>query len=113
LRFGNVQQGDWSAHRKHEQKVDERLPTPLPPGVQTYLVAAVQAQRLDDARNAWIGDGLVPLASALGEHGRTELALAVPDAHKQVVASANHWDLLNSPEVYQQLLTWLSRPPPP
>jgi pimeloyl-ACP methyl ester carboxylesterase len=113
LRFGNVQQGDWSAHRKHEQKVDERLPTPLPPGVQTYLVAAVQAQRVDDARNAWIGDGLVPLASALGEHGRSELALAVPDAHKQVVASANHWDLLNSPEVYQQLLTWLSRPPPP
>ena len=113
LRFGNVQQADWSAHRKHDQKVDERLPTPLPPGVQTYLVAAVQAQRRDDARNAWIGDGLVPLASALGEHARAELALSVRDSHKQVVTGANHWDLLNSPEVYQQLLAWLSPPSAP
>jgi pimeloyl-ACP methyl ester carboxylesterase len=113
LRFGNVQQADWSAHRKHDQKVDERLPTPLPPGVQTYLVAAVQAQRTDHARNAWIGDGLVPLASALGEHARSELALSVPDSHKQVVTGANHWDLLNSPEVYQQLLVWLSPPSAP
>jgi pimeloyl-ACP methyl ester carboxylesterase len=108
LRFGNVQQADWSAHRKHDQTVDERLPTPMPPGVQTWLVAAVQAQRIDAARNAWIGDGLVPLASALGEHVRAEMALAVPDRHKLVVTGANHWDLLNSPEVYQQLLAWLS-----
>jgi pimeloyl-ACP methyl ester carboxylesterase len=110
LRFGNVQQADWSAHRKHDQKVDERLPTPLPQGVQTFLVAAVQAQRTDAARNAWIGDGLVPLASALGEHARVAMALTVPDSHKQVVTGANHWDLLNRPEVYQQLLNWLSQP---
>jgi pimeloyl-ACP methyl ester carboxylesterase len=110
LRFGNVQQADWSGHRKHDQKVDERLPTPLPQGVQTFLVAAVQAQRTDAARNAWIGDGLVPLASALGEHARVGMALTVPDSHKQVVTGANHWDLLNRPEVYQQLLNWLSLP---
>jgi pimeloyl-ACP methyl ester carboxylesterase len=110
LRFGNVQTADWSAHRKHDQKVDERLPTPLPLSVQTYLVAAVQAQRLDDARNAWIGDGLVPLASALGEHASAAMALVVPDSHKQVVTRSNHWDLLNSPEVYQQMLAWFSQP---
>ena len=110
LRFGNVQQADWSGHRKHDQKVDERLPTPLPQGVQTFLVAAVQAQCADAARNAWIGDGLVPLASALGEHARVAISLTVPDSHKQVVTGANHWDLLNRPEVYQQLLNWLSQP---
>ena len=110
LRFGNVQEADWSAHRKHDQTVDERLPTPLPMAVQTYLVAAVQAQRLDDARNAWIGDGLVPLASALGEHESAAMSLLVPDSHKLVVTSANHWDLLNHAEVYQQLLNWLSQP---
>jgi pimeloyl-ACP methyl ester carboxylesterase len=107
LRFGNVQQADWSAHRKHDQKVDARLPTPLPPGVQSYLVAAVRAQDAHDARKAWIGDGLVPLPSALGEHAKAAMALVVPDNHKRVVTRANHWDLLNSPEVYQQLLAWL------
>ena len=110
LRFGNVQQADWSAHRKHDQKVDGRLPTPLPLNVQAFLVAAVQAQRLEDARNAWIGDGLVPLASALGEHESEAMSLLVPDSHKQVVTNSNHWDLLNHAEVYQQLLTWLSLP---
>ncbi len=110
LRFGNVQQADWSAHRKHDQKVDGRLPTPLPLGVQTYLVAAVQAQRVDDARNAWIGDGLVPRASALGEHESAAMSLVVPDSHKLVVTNSNHWDLLNHAEVYQQLLAWLSQP---
>jgi hypothetical protein len=108
LRFGNVQQADWAAHPKHAQKVDARLPTPLPHSVPCYLVAAVQAQRQHAARNAWIGDGLVPQASALGEHARAELNLAVQDSHKRVVTGANHWDLLNHPEVYQQLLTWLS-----
>jgi hypothetical protein len=78
--------------------------------VQTFLVAAVQAQRQDDARNAWIGDGLVPLASALGEHARAAMSLVVADGRKQVVTSANHWDLLNSPVVYKQLQTWLSAP---
>ena len=107
LRFGNVQRADWAAHRKHDQTVDERVPTPLPQGVPAYLVAAVQAQRRDDPRNAWIGDGLVPLASALGEHANPALALRVPDRHKQVFTGANHWDLLNRPEVYQQLLAWL------
>jgi pimeloyl-ACP methyl ester carboxylesterase len=108
LRFGNVQAADRSASTKHDQKVDTRVPTPLPPGVPVYLVAAVQAQRAEAARNAWIGDGLVPLASALGEHADGAMALDVPDDHKHIVTGANHWDLLNRPEVYQQLLTWLA-----
>ncbi len=107
LRFGNVQPADWAAHRKHDQTVDERLPTPLPQGVKTYLVAAVQAQRTDHPRNAWVGDGLVPLDSALGEHAKPALALRVPDSHKRVLTGTNHWDLLNRPEVYRQLLAWL------
>jgi pimeloyl-ACP methyl ester carboxylesterase len=107
LRFGNVRQGDWAAHRKHDQTVDERLPTPLPQGVPAFLVAAVQAQRRDHPRNAWVGDGLVPLASALGEHANPALALTVPDRHKQVLTGASHWDLLNHPGVYRQLLAWL------
>jgi hypothetical protein len=107
LRFGNVQHADWAAHRKHEQTVDERLPTPLPQGVPVYLVAAVQTETPAPVRNAWIGDGLVPKASALGEHPRPELTLAVPTSHKRVIAGANHWDLLNHPEVLQHLLNWL------
>ena len=109
LRFGNVQPADCAAHREHGQKVDTRLPTALPQGLPGFLVAAVQAQRKDHPRNAWIGDGLVPQASALGEHARAEMTLAVPDSCKLVVTGTNHWDLLNHPGVYQQLLTWLQQ----
>ena len=107
LRFGNVQTGDWADHLKHGQTVDTRLPTPLPKHVPTFLVAAVQAQTPAPVRNAWVGDGLVPQASAWGEHVRPEMTLAVPSQHKQLVKGANHWDLLNHAEVTRQLLAWL------
>jgi pimeloyl-ACP methyl ester carboxylesterase len=107
LGFGNLQDGDWQAQAQAPHQ-DTRLPTPLPVGVPTYLVAALQAQNRDPARNALIGDGLVPLASALGEHTDPARTLPVPDQHKRVVTGANHWDLLNHPQVSQQLQRWLA-----
>lgn len=58
-------------------------------------------------RNAVIGDGLVPLASALGKHRQSALALSVPANHQWVATKASHWDLWSREDVYQQLLGWL------
>jgi pimeloyl-ACP methyl ester carboxylesterase len=107
LGFGNLQNGDWQVPA-HAAQQDTRLPTPLPAGMPTYLVAAVQAQQADHARNALIGDGLVPLASALGEHTDPARTLPVPDQHKLVVTGANHWDLLNHAQVGKSLQRWLA-----
>lgn len=115
LRFGNLQDGDWQHRSRHDQHHDDRLPTPLPAGVDVYLVAAT-TQRQDGhpmrrAVGEVVGDGLVPLASALGRHRRPALALSVPASHQFVLTGANHWDLLGRPEVCDRLRGWLVERP--
>lgn len=107
LRFGNLQDADWQGRDRHAQHRDDRVPTPLPAGVDAYLVAATTTKGAGHAVGRARGDGLVPLDSALGRHGDPALALQVPDGHRFVLAGANHWDLLNRPEVDAQLQRWL------
>jgi pimeloyl-ACP methyl ester carboxylesterase len=108
LRFGNLRDADWEHRDRHAQKHDDRVPTPLPEGVQSYIVAATTAENTNGLRSAVIGDGLVPLSSALGEHRDPALALKVPKKHRFVVTSASHWDLLSRTDVYAKLRVWLS-----
>jgi hypothetical protein len=55
-----------------------------------------------------IGDGIVPLKSALGRHENPDLALPFPASREWVGYGMNHLDLLNHPEVYAQIRGWLS-----
>jgi pimeloyl-ACP methyl ester carboxylesterase len=99
LRFGNVQRSDWEGRHAHDQRHDDRVPTPLPAGVAVHCVAATTAGEPRGLRHALIGDGLVSLASAWGEHRDKRLALAVPASRKVLVTRANHLDLLSRAEV--------------
>jgi pimeloyl-ACP methyl ester carboxylesterase len=108
LRFGNLHDADWQHRDRHTQKHDDRLPTPLPEGVPAYVVAGTTAKHATGLRGAALGDGLVPLASALGEHRDPRHALQVPKSRRLVVTSANHWDLLRRVDVYEQVRRWLA-----
>ena len=91
---------------RHAQHRDDRRPTPLPAGVACYLLAATTADKPGRMHRALIGDGLVPLASALGEHRDAALALPVPRGHRHVVSGCSHLDLLCHAEVQAQLQRW-------
>ena len=54
-----------------------------------------------------LGDGLVPLESALGHHRRPSMRLKLPDDHTWVGHGIHHLDLLSDPVVYRRLLCWL------
>jgi pimeloyl-ACP methyl ester carboxylesterase len=108
LRFGNIQRADWEGRAAHDQQHDDRRPTPLPAGVRVYLLAASKAERPEGLRHAIVGDGLVTLASAWGEHRDPALALAVPASRKALVKRADHWDLLSRPEAADALCRWLA-----
>jgi pimeloyl-ACP methyl ester carboxylesterase len=107
LRFGNLQDADWQGRERHAQKHDDRRPTPLPRGVQSYLLAATLAERPGRLHSAVIGDGLVPLASALGEHREPSLALHVPKARQRIIANCGHLDLLCHEQARAVLHDWL------
>jgi pimeloyl-ACP methyl ester carboxylesterase len=111
LRFGNLQDADWQGRERHHQAHDDRQPVPWPGGVTPYLVAACLCERADTRRARLLGDGLVPLASALGEHRDPRLDVSVPASQRLVVAGTNHFDLLDSPTVAAQLRRWLAPSP--
>ena len=107
LRYGFVVDADWHGHDRFRRQPDRRTPVPLPDTVACYTVAATTAAKRSNAADRLVGDGLVPLHSALGQHTEPERCLHF-DKNKQLIAyRMNHLALLNSPEVTQQLLTWL------
>ncbi len=85
-----------------------RTPVPLPEGVGCYAIAASRGRKRGDAIDALLGDGLVPVTSALGIHPKPRFRLAFPPAHQRVFFQTDHFDLLDSPAVYAQLAKWLA-----
>lgn len=53
------------------------------------------------------GDGLVPVASALGRHRDPERTLAFPPERTLVAFGTNHLGLLGSREVYERVRGWV------
>ena len=108
LRFGNLVDEDWREIDRFERSGDLRMPVPLPESVACYAIAATIGKATGDLSDRLIGDGIVPLASALGHHANPKLALSFDEARQWVAHGMNHLDLLSRPEVYLQLKRWLA-----
>ena len=71
-------------------------------------MAATAAAQRSPVADRLIGDGLVPLASALGQNDDPQRYLTFPDAAQTIVYNTHHMELLHSPEVSRQLVAWLT-----
>ena len=111
LRYGFVVDADWQGHDRFRRQPDRRTPIPLPETVACYTIAATTATKSTSKRSPvadrLIGDGLVPLPSALGQHADPLRTLDFPKNHQYIAYNMNHMALLNSPEVTRQVLSWL------
>jgi pimeloyl-ACP methyl ester carboxylesterase len=84
---------------------------PLPAAVRCFAIAAtLSAPGSASNAAALIGDGLVPVASALGQHRTPARRLAFPETRQAVVHRTGHLDLLSSAEVSDILRGWLGAP---
>jgi pimeloyl-ACP methyl ester carboxylesterase len=108
LRYGHVADEDWKDQDRFRRKPDKRLHVPLPEGVACYTVAATTAAKRSALTDRLIGDGLVPLHSALGVHDLVRRNLVFPKARQCIFYRMNHMQLLSSAEVTQQILKWLT-----
>lgn len=102
LRHGSVLDADWRG-RDRFQRGHLRLPLPLPQDVACFAIAATTAPQ-DRARLP--GDGLVPVASALGRHADPAFDLALPPSQQWIAHATNHLQLQTDPKVYDQLRRW-------
>ena len=110
LRFGSLLDEDWNKRDRFERSGDLRVGVPLPEGVACYAIAATTGKTAGDLTDKLIGDGIVPLASALGRHTNPRLALTFDESRQWVAYGTNHLDLLSRPEVYAQIERWLAGP---
>ncbi len=105
LRHGSVLDQDWDGQDRfaHGAALPQFLP--LPEGVACHALAAtIGKQQGDLADRMLAGDGLVPLASALGQHPDPARCLALEG---EVIYQTNHMQLLSSALVRERLLAWL------
>ena len=108
LRYGLVQASDWQGHDRFRRQPDRRTHLPLPEGVACYTVAATVAKPRSLLAERLVGDGLVPLHSALGRHDDAARTLRFAKNQQAVVYRLNHMELLSSPVVRDLLVGWLA-----
>ncbi len=88
----------------HLTQPDERLLQPR--HVRVHAVAATLADDARALKSRTIGDGLVPVSSALGRHRDPEQRL--PTHRTAVVPRTGHLELLHHPAVARHLGDWLT-----
>jgi pimeloyl-ACP methyl ester carboxylesterase len=80
---------------------------PYLPGANQYFVSATVSREIGAPAGRLIGDLLVLPPSAWDQAGRGQ-RLTFPLDHYRHVGSANHFDLLNHPAIYEQISRWLT-----
>lgn len=105
LRFGLTKDEEWQSVDRFANESDPRSQIALPANITCFAIAATTSKELTSSS---LGDGLVPIDSALGRHAKPELTLAFTGHH--VFTGLSHLDLLNDAGVYAQLREWLQPP---
>jgi pimeloyl-ACP methyl ester carboxylesterase len=80
---------------------------PLPTDVSCYAMAATLGKKRSRMNERLIGDGLVPLDSALGQSKDQERMLDFPENRQWIGFETGHIELLGHSGVYAQLRDWL------
>lgn len=106
LRHGNLLDEDWEGRDRFERSDDPRQPVPLPDGLQCYAMAAEGSEA--GLKSRLLGDGLVPVQSALGRHKEADKTLPFPESRQWVATDMTHFDLLGRPEAYEKIREWLA-----
>lgn len=107
LRHGNLLDEDWLDPDSHDSPEDRRRPVRQLDHVEYHAVAATTDRHPDSRRSRWIGDGLVPLHSALGDHPDPNRRLLIPATHQLIVPATTHLGLLHHEQVHTTIERWL------
>jgi pimeloyl-ACP methyl ester carboxylesterase len=107
LRYGNLIDEDWQDIDRFELQGDPRQHIPLPKQIECYSIAAAIGKATDSISPRLIGDGLVDVKSALGQHKNSSKNLAFKEKNTWIAYENKHLDLLNNTEIYTQIKAWL------
>ena len=103
MRLGNIVSGPAGDDGTHQCPQ-----VSLPATPRCFAIAASLGPAAGSLKAKLLGDGLVPVASALGQHDERDRRLAFAADRQAVVHETGHLDLLASAEVFGLLRQWLA-----
>ena len=108
LRYGSVRDDDWEHnHARIGGMDDNRKPAPLPKYINTYLVAGtIEYENKKNRTLKVLGDYLVSVDSAFGEHPNPRFQLKVPESHKAIFYGLSHFEIHYHSSVAEQIVKW-------
>jgi pimeloyl-ACP methyl ester carboxylesterase len=110
LRYGNLLDEDWQGKDRFARGPDGRAAVLLPDDVACYAMAATVSRSPGALAGRLVGDGFVPLDSALGGHESPSRNLNFPADRQRIMWETRHFDLVKR-QVYDQILCWISETP--
>jgi pimeloyl-ACP methyl ester carboxylesterase len=108
LRYGNLVDEDWQSKDRFKLKNDQRQHIPLPQEIEFYAIAAVNKKETSTKAAKILGDNLVDIKSALGQHKNSGNNLLFKKKNSWIAYENNHLDLLSNPKIVAKLKIWLA-----
>ena len=108
LRHGYIVESDTHSERRFDFASDQRKPIPLPDGVACFAIATTSSASPNAINKHLVGDGLVPLNSALGIHENEAFNLDFKPENQWVGNNISHLGLLGNKTIYHVIHRWLS-----
>jgi pimeloyl-ACP methyl ester carboxylesterase len=102
MRLGNIRSQGIRDLRESQITADQKMPA-LAEKVSHLLLATSWSEAHTEN---WIGDGIVPVSSALAQDKRGEV-LSAPQLKRVLLNDINHIAIMNDERVYQELRKWL------
>jgi pimeloyl-ACP methyl ester carboxylesterase len=105
LRFGAVVEEDWTDRDPDELLRDHCTDVPFLDHATYYFIGATLSRDPSNSLGRLVGDLLVRFPSASGQGRRRRIPFTLE--HGRHFGGLSHFDLLNHPDVYEQIRTWL------
>ncbi len=107
LRYGNLLDEDWEDSDRFEVQGDQRKSISLPEQVACYSIAGVIGKKTKSISSKLLGDNLVSVKSALGQHKDPRRDLNFKKKNTWIAYESSHSELLSNPKIYTKIKSWL------
>jgi pimeloyl-ACP methyl ester carboxylesterase len=107
LRYGNLLDEDWDDSDRFKMQTDQRQYIALPKSIKCYAIAGNASKEDASLSSKFLGDNMVTVKSALGQHKNPERCLDFKKENTWVAYKNTHVDLLSSPKIYDKIKSWM------
>ena len=107
LRYGNLLDEDWQNKDRFKMQKDQRKNISLPEQVECYAIAGIAGKVTASKASKLLGDKMVTVKSALGQHKNPAKNLNFKKENTCIVYESNHSELLSNIKIYTKIKSWI------